>query len=241
MYKEILKINQRKEFSFYQIEKNAIGRNFVIADIHGCSKTFKKLLEQINLQKSDYLFLLGDYIDKGIDSVGVLNIILELIDNDFQIFPLRGNHEEMIIEKHLKEYSDEELQLPNQFRVKGILDFQRNIEKKYESFFLNLPYYYELSDTILVHAGLNLNEKEPLKDYESMLWIRDFGGAEKYKKRIIHGHTTILYQIIEAMIKSDEMIINLDNGCVYKHKWYMGNLVCLELNEMILYKEKNID
>ena len=74
-----------------------------------------------------------------------------------------------------------------------------------------------------------------------MLWIRDFGGAEKYKKRIIHGHTTILYQIIEAMIKSDEMIINLDNGCVYKHKWYMGNLVCLELNEMILYKEKNID
>lgn len=39
---------------------------YVIPDIHGCYNTLKKLIEDnIGLNKDDYIFFLGDYIDKG--------------------------------------------------------------------------------------------------------------------------------------------------------------------------------
>ena len=41
------------------------GRRLVITDIHGCAKTFKKLLDKVGLNENDQLFLLGDYINRG--------------------------------------------------------------------------------------------------------------------------------------------------------------------------------
>ena len=46
--------------------------------------------------KNDQLFLLGDYIDRGQDSKGVIDYIIEL-QKEFQVFPIRGNHEENIL------------------------------------------------------------------------------------------------------------------------------------------------
>jgi serine/threonine protein phosphatase 1 len=45
---------------------------YAIADIHGCCKTFHALIEKLQLKESDDLYLLGDYIDRGPDSKGVL-------------------------------------------------------------------------------------------------------------------------------------------------------------------------
>ncbi len=56
-------------------------KRYVIADIHGCTKTFHALLEKISLQKADQLFLLGDYIDKGKDGAGVIDKIISLMDS----------------------------------------------------------------------------------------------------------------------------------------------------------------
>jgi serine/threonine protein phosphatase 1 len=47
-------------------------RRFAISDIHGCARTFGALLNKINLSPVDELFLLGDFIDRGPDSKGVL-------------------------------------------------------------------------------------------------------------------------------------------------------------------------
>ena len=66
--------------------ENPYGRRFVIPDIHGCYKSFKSLLDKIRLTKTDHLFLLGDYINRGPCSQLVLDLILDLLDSGYQIF-----------------------------------------------------------------------------------------------------------------------------------------------------------
>ncbi len=74
------------------------GRRWVVSDIHGCFKTFKAIVEKrIELTKADQLFLLGDYINRGKDSARVLDYIIHLIQQEYQKFPLRGNHEQKLL------------------------------------------------------------------------------------------------------------------------------------------------
>ena len=74
-------------------------RTFAIGDIHGCVATFKYMLfEELKIQKEDIIYCLGDYIDRGSDSKGVIDLILSLREEDFNINTLRGNHEEMMMQ-----------------------------------------------------------------------------------------------------------------------------------------------
>ena len=63
-----------------------------IGDIHGCLKTLDVLLEQLSPGADDTLVFVGDYIDRGPDSKGVIDRCLELNESHECIF-LRGNHE----------------------------------------------------------------------------------------------------------------------------------------------------
>src|SRR5258705_3252599 len=74
-------------------------RIFVIGDIHGCCNTFKKLLlEKLSIQKSDIIYCIGDYVDRGNDSKGVIDFIISLRIKGYQIHTLRGNHEQMMLD-----------------------------------------------------------------------------------------------------------------------------------------------
>jgi serine/threonine protein phosphatase 1 len=70
---------------------------YAIGDIHGGAKTFQALSDSLSLKHSDRLYLLGDYVDRGNDSKGVLDIILGLTDSGYYIRPVRGNHDDMMI------------------------------------------------------------------------------------------------------------------------------------------------
>ena len=72
-------------------------RQFTISDIHGCNISFNALLDQIGLTTADELFLLGDYIDRGPDSKGVLDTIIGLRSNGYKVRCLMGNHDEAIL------------------------------------------------------------------------------------------------------------------------------------------------
>src|SRR5574340_376577 len=74
------------------------SRRFVIPDVHGCARTLRRLVEEVLvLEKADCLYLLGDYIARGPRSREVLDILLALPEEGYQVSPLRGNHEEMFI------------------------------------------------------------------------------------------------------------------------------------------------
>lgn len=70
---------------------------YAIGDIHGGSQTFRALLDTLSLKHSDRLYLLGDYVDRGNDSKGVLDTILQLMDAGYDVRPIRGNHDDMMI------------------------------------------------------------------------------------------------------------------------------------------------
>ncbi len=71
-------------------------RTIAIGDILGCSIALEKLLAAINPDKSDTIVTLGDHIDWGPDSRGVLDILIGLSER-CRLIPLLGNHEEMLL------------------------------------------------------------------------------------------------------------------------------------------------
>ena len=222
---------------FQKIAKTATGRRFVVADIHGCAKTFKSLLEEkIQLTPEDQLFLLGDYINRGPDSAGVIEQILALQAQHYAVFALRGNHEQMLLDSHHKTYTEFELKLPRLQKRKGLVNAQGKILPQYLAFFVNLPYYFELEDFYLVHAGFNFKASHFLEDYESMLWIRRFEVDEWQTKgrKVIYGHTITPLEDIHNAVKQKSNAIPLDNGCYTKLGYYaeegLGNLCALNLD-----------
>ncbi|WP_170178375.1 metallophosphoesterase family protein [Flammeovirga pectinis] len=223
-----------------KLSTSSATRRLVIPDIHGCPKTLQGLLNQIDLKKTDYLFFLGDYIDKGVDSKGVLDSIISLINNGYTIYPLRGNHEDELIETI--EIKDKILSYHAGNNLEPLLKDEYRLLDEYENFLFQLPYYYELEDYFLVHAGFNFKAKDPLKDFDEMLWVRNFPkNLDTLKdKKLIHGHTPTPIQDILKMIKEEQRIC-LDAGAVFNTIEGLGELLCLDLDTLKVYRQHNLD
>lgn len=71
-------------------------RIWAIGDVHGCLKALETLLGELALQPDDQLVFLGDLIDRGPDSRGVIERILQL-RQERTIHVIKGNHEEMLL------------------------------------------------------------------------------------------------------------------------------------------------
>ena len=72
-------------------------RLLAIGDIHGCLRAFTTLLDAVALQPDDRIITLGDYVDRGPDSRGVLNHLIALHATG-RLVALRGNHDVMMLE-----------------------------------------------------------------------------------------------------------------------------------------------
>lgn len=232
------------------IEKNKNGKRFVIPDIHGCLTTFQAPIKKINLNKNDQLFLLGDYIDRGKNSSGVIDYIIELQNSKYQIFPLKGNHEKNVLEIFENYEISEAYWFVKKINKSGdLLDENWRIKEKYYNFFQNLPLFYELDKFLLIHAGLNFKNENPFIDTTSMLEIRNFevNVPPDFPKIIIHGHNPTNYDDILKAIKTKKKVIPLDNGCIYNkpHKMFdytkLAKLLCLNIDNYELFEQKNID
>ncbi|MBN2175907.1 MAG: serine/threonine protein phosphatase [Bacteroidales bacterium] len=234
--------------------------SWVIPDIHGCAKTLRALIEDmIKPSKHDWLYFLGDYIDRGPSSKEVIDYLIYLQNEDYNIRTLLGNHEDFV----LKSY-DEELKLKSYLGFKQINrkkkewlfhggketmeSFQiqdlKKFPKEYLDWMRNLEYYIELDHFILVHAGLNFKEEDPFEDKDSMLWVREFEvDPSKIKnKRIIHGHVPVSLEFIDISIRNKSYkFIDLDNGCYMTQREGFGNLLALELNSMEYKVQYNLD
>ena len=77
---------------------------YAIGDIHGGSQTLIALIRKIAPRRDDRVYLLGDYIDRGPDSKGVIDTIIRLQEAGCDIRPLRGNHEDMLIRNITEEH-----------------------------------------------------------------------------------------------------------------------------------------
>jgi len=73
------------------------SRILVIGDIHGASTALDAILAAVSPTPADLVITLGDYVDRGIDSAGVIDRLLKL-SRTHQVVSLRGNHEEMMMD-----------------------------------------------------------------------------------------------------------------------------------------------
>jgi serine/threonine protein phosphatase 1 len=210
-------------------------RTIAIGDIHGCAKTFFALIEKLDISEEDEIILLGDYIDRGPDSKGVINTIMALIENDYNIKCLLGNHEEIMFVSETGFYpfstwitNGGDATLEN-FEV----DFFNEMPKAYQDFFKACLYYYETDKYIFVHAGLNFANENIFEDKEAMLWIRRFADNQPKlgNKIMIHGHTP---KPLQEILNQKGNCINIDGGCVYikEKQTGLGNLVAIILETM---------
>lgn len=234
-------------------------KQWVIPDIHGCVKSLKALVEnQIRPSKTDHLYFLGDYIDRGPDSKGVIDYLMQMKEQGFQMRTLRGNHEAFLLEA-----VKEEKQLKPRFFIKprnrrklewyqhGGQDTMRSfgtdrldeIPDIYFEWMRQLEYYVVLDDYVLVHAALNFTRRDPFEDKFAMLWWKDFdvlphkiGG-----RKLIHGHTPVSLEFIRENITQEFPYIDLDNGVYIKNRYGLGNLLALELNSRELLVQANLD
>lgn len=220
-----------------------MDRILAIGDIHGCSKTFRKLLfTNLNINKSDTIYCVGDYIDRGSDSKGVIDLILELRTEEYQIHTLRGNHEQMLLDSITDKYEKSNWlknggdKTMHSFGIQSL----RNLPEKYLSFFNETKLYIKTKEFIFVHAGLNFYRKDIFEDKDAMLWIRDFDPEQPALKDqlLIHGHTPLPLNYI---LNQRSNCINIDGGCVYHQNEEMGNLIAFDLKERRFIIEKNCE
>ena len=73
-------------------------RLIAFGDIHGQREKLACLLDQVRPTRTDHLVFLGDYIDRGPDSRGVVDLLIELAGDFPQTVFLRGNHEQMLLD-----------------------------------------------------------------------------------------------------------------------------------------------
>jgi serine/threonine protein phosphatase 1 len=226
----------------YFVEATEGGRRFAIGDIHGCFQTFFNLIKSLQLTPKDQVFVLGDLINRGPYSLLVVQYILELLAKGFQIYPLKGNHEELFL--GFTEISKEKaLTFAERQSATHVVESSEMELEQVIQFFKKLPYYYETRDAFLVHGGFDMRARKPLKRWSKMCWVRSFkyNSAVFSEKFVIHGHVPLPLKTIQHVLNVNGRIISLDNACVRADKRNYGRLACLNLDTHELITQRNAD
>lgn len=185
-------------------------------------------------------------------SYETIEYLINLIDNGYSIFPLRGNHEQMLLDSINDLYSYKLWMLNagvvSQESYKSALgesfSFPNGIPERHLNFYNSLPLYQEISNFyILVHGSLNYSLSNPFADTESILWKRPNPIPENFlpNKVILYGHTpTPVSEIQQIVDNPKSRLIPLDAGCVFTLTG-LGNLAALELEAMKLHWVKRVE
>ena len=204
-------------------------KTFVIGDIHGQLGMLENLMAKIPWRpEKDALVFLGDYIDRGPDSRGVVDYILSLTRNYSRISCVLGNHEGMLL--NYLAGVDKKLYLANgggptlkaYKRGKGLLStlFLHEIPNDHMVFYNSLKPYVEIENYYLVHAGFMPGVPMAQQTRFDMTWIREpfISSTYDFGKKIVFGHTPF----IKPRIMKNK--IGIDTGAAYGRR-----LCCLEL------------
>lgn len=226
---------------------------YVMSDIHGCYREYQQALEKIAFSDTDFLYIIGDIVDRGPNVVSVLKDVM----GRKNVRLLAGNHEYMglrvlgkICQKGgltapLDAISADELkscflwmndggsQTLSQLKRCGDEMFRRTA-----AFLAELPLYEEVSaggrDFLLVHAGLEpFRPGKPLEEYgpAELLFNRADYSRPYFSDRLtITGHTPTFFSDRGrgGYILQRNNHIAIDCGCVYG---YRLGVYCLETGE----------
>jgi serine/threonine protein phosphatase 1 len=207
-------------------------KTFVVGDIHGCLDMLKRLLDEIPWRPGrDRLIFVGDCIDRGPRSKGVVDRILGLIRMDPRVTCLLGNHEAMLLD-YLAGI-DPEVYLANRGGT-TLRNYQAEkpagegpmVPPDHMAFYRSLKPVLDLERYYVVHAGFRPGIEIERQSVEDMIWIREpfISSDYDFGKKVIFGHTPFSRPLIM------ENKIGIDTGAVYGNR-----LTCIELPEERFY------
>jgi len=211
---------------------------YAIGDIHGSLESLERLMEKINPDlERDRLLFVGDYIDRGRSSKGVVDYILRLknLAPPGQVICLKGNHEAMFLdflqgrEKEFFLFNGGLATLEDYWGDNWVDAENLALPPDHRQFFQDLQLFYETPEYIFVHGGLKPGVALMDQQEQDLLWIRgefitsqvDFG------RRVIFGHTPFR----QPLLMPNK--IGIDTGAVY------GNfLTALKLPEVEFFLDR---
>lgn len=208
---------------------------YAVGDVHGCCTLYRQMEQQIiadaaqaGISGPKLIVLLGDVVDRGPDSAGMLHHLTSPPPEGFQRLVLRGNHEDMMLAflsnpaaslRWLDFGGDQTLMSyglhpePEQgfamrpSRLAHMLDTA--IPQSHRDWLSALPMGLQVGDLVFAHAGLDPRQSLQEQDPAHLLW----GDPEAFdtlaqgtELRLVHGH------VIVPSVQLLERRINLDTG-----------------------------
>ncbi len=222
---------------------------YAVGDIHGEVELLEELLEKLPSKKDDRFVFVGDYVDRGSDSKGVVELLIDFSKQRDCVF-LLGNHESMFLDfigwkaeeyfagdaflmnggdRTLASYGYFEMLEPDQEKFK--------LPRSHQKFYKNLRLHYLDGDYLFVHAGIGrdlLGETDV--DFamekahpEDLLWDR--GAIDRPHKlglTVVYGHTPSPDFEVRW---NTPFSIGIDTGAVYG-----GYLTAIRLPDETLFQ-----
>jgi serine/threonine protein phosphatase 1 len=203
---------------------------YAIGDIHGQRAMLEELFRRVPFQPDDEIVFIGDFIDRGPDSKGVVDCVLEFKLRHPRTVCLRGNHEDMFIDfmNGPSRYQS------NVFLMNGGIATLESygydprvgslrLPPLHQQFLADLRYRHEAGGFLFVHAGLRPGV--PLADQSNydMLWIRHefFESETDFGVPVVFGHTP-MSEIMDRLPR----LLGIDTGAAYGNK-----LTCVRLGD----------
>lgn len=212
----------------------APSKIFAIGDVHGCAEELQALIHKLPLDQDSTLVFLGDYVDRGPDSKGVIDTVLDLSEI-YRVIALKGNHE-WLMQQYLAKPGDPVAS--GNFILNGgsatLASYSADgvtfsIPRSHREFLDGLKLFHVTDKHFYVHAGIPPNYDFSMKPDEKtahqFLWIRQvfLDSKQKWPRIVVHGHTPV---------EQPELLpnrINLDTGCVFGRRLTAMNMLTGEI------------
>lgn len=216
------------------------GRLFAIGDIHGCAAELAALVGGLGLAAGDTVCFVGDYLDRGPDSKGVIDFLLNAraTSSDVEWVFLKGNHEDMCLAF---------LGRPGQWGESWFMNGGAAAVRSYGVaahseaavvegampeahlvFLEGLGRAHRWQDYLFVHAGIRPGVPWEQQTDEDIFWIREEFLLHPHglPETVVFGHTPHRNVLVHLPYK-----IGIDTGLVYG-----GALTALELPSRTLHQ-----
>lgn len=203
------------------------GRTIFIGDVHGCLSELKAMINRLAPTPADRVILLGDLINRGPDSAGVVAYVAK---RNFEC--LMGNHD--------YEYLSKPEATP------AMIEFRKKIGRKLHAWLERRPFYIQDDAFVAVHAGLQPGLAAADTEPRILMNIRTWDGSgdrlndpdnppwyEYYTDRrpVFYGHWA------RKGLNLRENTIGLDSGCVYGRSL---SAYVLETEELVQIKAAGV-
>jgi len=225
---------------------------YVMSDLHGCYDKYKLMLEKIQFNSDDTLYILGDIVDRGDEGI---KILLDMMQRS-NVVPLLGNHEfmaysvlkkynvEITAENYNKHLDSESIEMFENWMFNGGIPtcqaFSR-LDKSGRNSILEYLEEFELYEElevndrkfVLVHGGLvDFSEDKDLGEYgiHDIIWGRcDYEKQYYTDKFLVTGHTPThnINPDYKGKIYKEKNHIAIDCGSVFG-----GRLGCICLDTL---------